>query len=298
MPNIAANGITIEYEDHGKPDDPVILLVMGLGGQLTLWPIEFVEALVARGFRVIRYDNRDIGLSTKFDGVPVPNPKALFLRSFFRIPTKTPYRLGDMAKDGMGLLDALGIKKAHIVGASMGGMISQHIAARFPERVLSLTSIMSTSGRRGLPGAKPEAMAIFTKRPMGGDAEMLIEFSKNAARVIGSPGYPSNPERLDRRVRADYERSYYPVGVGRQLAAIIVDGDRTPLLRTIKAPTLVIHGEDDPLVPLEAGKDTAANIPGARLMTIPGMGHDLPLALVDTMADAIADHAKGAAVAA
>ena len=293
-----ANGISITYEDKGPRDAPVILLVMGLGGQLTLWPDEFVDALNARGFRTIRYDNRDVGLSTRFDAAGVPNIKWMVVRSMLRLPVRSAYTLADMAADGMALLDHLGVARAHVVGASMGGMIAQHIAARYPDRVLSLTSIMSSSGNRRLPRAKKEAMDALANRPMSGDKEDLIAYSVRTARVIGSPGYPADEDRLQRRVRSDFERGWYPQGVARQMAAIVADGDRRALLRTIAAPTLVIHGEADPLVPLEAGRDTAANIPGARLLTIPGMGHDLPLALVDTMADAIAEHAGGAVVAA
>jgi pimeloyl-ACP methyl ester carboxylesterase len=293
-----ANGISITYEDKGPKDAPAILLVMGLGGQLTLWPDEFVDALNAHGFRTIRYDNRDVGLSTRFDAAGVPNLKWMFVKSMLRLPVRPAYTLADMAADGIALLDHLGIAKAHIVGASMGGMISQHIAERYPGRVLSLTSIMSTTGNPKLPRANKEAMAVLANRPMSGDPEAMIAYSVRAARVIGSPAYPAEEERLQRRVRGDFERGWYPQGVARQMAAIVADGDRRAMLKTITAPTLVIHGEADPLVPLAGGQDTAASIPGARLMTIPGMGHDLPLALVDTLADAIADHARELAAAA
>ena len=293
-----ANGISITFEDKGPRDAPVILLVMGLGGQLTLWPDEFVDALNAHGFRTIRYDNRDVGLSTRFDSAGVPNLKWMFVKMMLRLPVRPAYRLADMAADGVALLDHLGIDRAHIVGVSMGGMISQHIAARYPERVLSLTSIMSSSGNPKLPRANREAMAVLANRPMSGDPEDMIAYSVRAARVIGSPAYPAEEERLQRRVRGDFERGWYPQGVARQMAAIVADGDRRALLKSITVPTLVVHGEADPLVPLAAGKDTAANIPGARLMTIPGMGHDLPLALVDTLADAVAGHARELAAAA
>ncbi|MBL0769915.1 alpha/beta fold hydrolase [Sphingopyxis sp. DHUNG17] len=292
------NGITITFEDKGPRNAPAILLVMGLGGQLTLWPDEFVDALNAHGFRTIRYDNRDVGLSTRFDAAGVPNLKWMFVKAALGLPVRPAYTLSDMAADGMALLDHLGIARAHIVGASMGGMIAQHVAANWPDRVLSLTSVMSTTGNRRLPRARKEAMQVLANRPMSGDPEDMIAYSINAARVIGSPGYPAAEERLHRRVRSDFERGWYPQGVARQMAAIVADGDRRPMLKRITAPTLVIHGEDDPLVPVAAGRDTAANIAGARLMTIPGMGHDLPLALVDTLADAIAEHAKGVAVAA
>jgi pimeloyl-ACP methyl ester carboxylesterase len=293
-----ANGISITYEDKGPRDAPVILLVMGLGGQLTLWPDEFVDALNDRGFRTIRYDNRDVGLSTRFDAAGVPNLKWMFVKAAIGLPVRGAYGLADMAADGMALLDALGVERAHIVGASMGGMIAQHIAARYPDRVLSLTSIMSTTGNRRLPRARKEAMQVLANRPMGGDPEEMIAYSMRAARVICSPGYPAEEDRLQRRVRADYERGFYPQGVARQMAAIVADGDRRAMLKGVKAPTLVIHGEDDPLVPLAGGRDTAASIAGARLMTIPGMGHDLPLALVDTLTGAIAEHARDAVVAA
>ncbi|MGN6595630.1 alpha/beta fold hydrolase [Sphingopyxis terrae] len=291
----AVNGISITFEDKGPRDAPAILLVMGLGGQLTLWPDEFVDALNARGFRTIRYDNRDVGLSTRFDAAGVPNLKWMFVKSLLRLPVRSAYTLADMAADGVALLDHLGIARAHIVGVSMGGMISQHIAARYPDRVLSLTSVMSTTGNSRLPRAQKEAMQVLTSRPMSGDSEDLIAYSVRAAKVIGSPGYPPDEERLQRRVRSDFERGWYPQGVARQMAAIVADGDRRPMLKSIGAPTLVIHGESDPLVPLAGGRDTADNIPGARLLTIPGMGHDLPLGLVDTLADAIAGHAGAVA---
>lgn len=293
----AVNGISITFEDKGPRDAPAILLVMGLGGQLTLWPDEFVDALNARGFRTIRYDNRDVGLSTRFDAAGVPNLKWMFVKSLLRLPVRSAYTLADMAADGVALLDHLGIARAHIVGVSMGGMISQHIAARYPDRVLSLTSVMSTTGNSRLPRAQKEAMQVLTSRPMSGDSEDLIAYSVRAAKVIGSPGYPPDEERLQRRVRSDFERGWYPQGVARQMAAIVADGDRRPMLKSIGAPTLVIHGESDPLVPLAGGRDTADNIPGARLLTIPGMGHDLPLGLVDTLADAIAGHAGAVAAA-
>lgn len=294
-PTVAANGISITYEDSGPRGAPVIFLIMGLGGQLTLWPDEFVAALNAHGFRTIRYDNRDVGLSTRFDAAGVPNVKLLVVKSLLGLRPQTPYRIADMADDAIALMDALDIDRAHVVGASMGGMIAQHVAARVPERLPSLTSVMSTTGNRRLPRARPEAMKALAGRPMRGDPEELIAYMKRAAGVVGSPAYPPTAERLDWRIRRDFNRAWYPPGFARQMAAIIADGDRRKMLRTIKVPTLVIHGEDDPLVPVAGGRDTAENIPGARLLTIPGMGHDLPLALVDTLADAIAAHAQSVA---
>ena len=296
MALIKANGIEIKYESFGATDAPPVLLIMGLGAQLTLWPIELCDALVARGFRVIRYDNRDIGLSTKFDYAGIPDMAALMMASFTGQKPNVAYTLDDMAADGAGLLDALGIAKAHIVGASMGGMIAQNFASNYPERTLSLTSIMSTTGNPAVPPAQPDAMAVLTNRPTTTDPDSLMAFMANAARVIGSPAYPPNEERLLARVRADFARSYSPTGYMRQMAAIVASGDRRAKLAAITAPTLVIHGDADPLVSVEGGRDTAANIKGAELKIIPGMGHDLPLQLVDTIADAIAgiaSHAGG-----
>lgn len=294
MASIQANGITIEYEHFGPQEAPPILLIMGLGGQLTLWPVEFCEALVAHGFRVIRYDNRDIGLSTKFDHAGVPDMAALLMASLTGKTPDVAYTLDDMAADGIGLLDALGIDRAHIVGASMGGMIAQMVAATYPERTLSLTSIMSTTGNPAIPPARPEALAVLTNRPATTDPDALVAFSVNAARVIGSPAYPASEERLLTRVRADLQRSYSPTGYMRQMAAVVAGGDRRARLATVTAPTLVIHGDADPLVSIEGGRDTAASIKGAELKIIPGMGHDLPLELVGTIADAVAGVASRA----
>lgn len=294
MPTATANGIEIHYEEHGDPANPPMLLIMGFGAQLTLWPDELVEALAAHGFHVIRYDNRDIGLSHKFHGVKAPGLIKMTLLSKLGFKPKVPYTLADMADDGAGLLDALGIAKAHIVGASMGGMIAQHFAARHADKALSLTSIFSTTGNPKLPPARPEAMKVLVTRPASMDEEVLVEHGMKLARTIGSPGYPADEDRLRERTRATVRRSVYPEGPTRHLSAIVADGDRRPMLKGISVPTLVLHGEDDPLVPVEGGRDTAANIPGAQIKTIPGWGHDLPLELVDEVADAIAAHAKAA----
>jgi pimeloyl-ACP methyl ester carboxylesterase len=294
MPIAQANGIPIHYEDHGNPDDPVILLIMGFAAQLTLWPDELVEAIAAEGFRVIRYDNRDIGLSHKFDGVRAPGVVKLTLMNRIGLKPRVPYTLGDMADDGAGLLDALGIEAAHIAGASMGGMIAQRFAARHPQRTRSLISIFSTTGNPKLPAARKEAMQALITRPASNDEAVLVEHGMMLARTIGSPGFPTDEERLREKVTAAVRRSVYPEGPARHLAAIVADGDRRKLLRGLDVPTLVLHGEDDPLIPVAAGHDTAAHIRGARLRTIPGWGHDLPLALVDELAGEIAGHAKAA----
>lgn len=291
MPQAETNGIALHYEDHGDPGAPAILLIMGFGAQLTLWPIEFVEALAARGFRVIRFDNRDIGLSHKFDGVKAPGMVRMTLLAKLGLRPRVPYRLADMAEDAAGLLDALNIARAHIVGASMGGMIAQHFAARHPERTLSLTSIFSTTGNPKLPPAKREAIAALVKRPESQDEDVLVAHGMMLARTIGSPAYPADEARLRERVRDNVRRSFYPEGPTRHLSAVLADGDRREMLGRIDTPTLVLHGEDDPLVPVEGGRDTAAHIRGARLETIPGWGHDLPLELVGRLADEIARHA-------
>jgi pimeloyl-ACP methyl ester carboxylesterase len=294
MPQIRANGIALEYEVFGDRSAPPLLLVMGLGAQLTLWPMELVEALVDRGFRVIRYDNRDIGLSHKMEGAKAPGMVRHLLMKRLGFSPRVPYTLADMAADGVGLLDALGIDKAHVVGASMGGMIAQHIAFSHPERVLSLTSIMSTTGHAKLPPAQKEAIAVLTRRPVSMAETVMVEHGVKIGRTIGSPGYPADEARLRANATRDFRRSYYPSGMPRQLAAIIADGDRRARLARVSAPTLVIHGEDDPLVPLECGIDTAKHIPGATLKTIPGMGHDLPLELVEEIAEAVSSHVEAA----
>lgn len=293
MPQITANGIQLEYETHGDPAHPPLLLIMGLGAQLTLWPLELVDALVARGFHVIRYDNRDIGLSQKFIEHGVPNVRKVALMRLFGLRARLPYRLSDMAADAVGLLDALGIAQAHVVGASMGGMIAQLLAVDHPQRVLSLTSVMSSSGNRRLPPPRREALeALITPPPANATLEQIVPHVIRIARAIGSPAWPAPEHRLIERIIRDYKRSFHPTGSGRQLAAIVDDGDRRRRLRRIAAPTLVIHGVDDPLVPVEAGRDTAAQIPGARLHEIEGMGHDLPLELVEEIADSVAGHAS------
>ncbi|MBL4858845.1 MAG: alpha/beta fold hydrolase [Erythrobacter sp.] len=294
MPKVVANGIDIHYEEHGDSGDPAMLLIMGFGAQLTLWPDELVEALVSRGFRVIRYDNRDIGLSHKFDGVRSPGIVRMTLMSKLGLTPRVPYTLRDMAADAIGLLDALDIDRAHIVGASMGGMIAQHVAANYAERCLSFTQIFSTTGNPRLPQARKEALEALVTRPKSDAEEVLVEHGIMLARTIGSPGYPSPEERLRERTLSNLRRSFYPEGPTRHLSAIVADGDRSAMLRKITVPTLVLHGEDDPLVPCEGGRDTAACIPGAKLKTIPGWGHDLPLELVEILSGEITSHARNA----
>jgi len=297
MPHIGANGLSLFYEDHGNPDHEAILLVMGLGAQLTLWPDEFVEALVARKYRVIRFDNRDIGLSDKMEGARAPKLAWQVIRKRIGWPAKVPYTLDDMADDAAGLLEALQIKRAHVVGASMGGMIAQLMAVNHSDMLVSLTSIMSTTGNPKLPQADKNAIDALTAPLVSMDEEALVAHGIKISQNIGSPGYRPDPEAQRERVLKGVRRSVYPPGLPRQLAAIIDDGDRSTRLAQITTPTLVLHGEDDPLVKLAAGEATARHIPGAKLVTIPGWGHDLPLELVDRLADEIALHANTASAA-
>ncbi|MBI5107394.1 MAG: alpha/beta fold hydrolase [Rhodocyclales bacterium] len=281
----------IEYESLGDPAHPAIVLIMGLGMQLLAWPDNFCNALVARGFRVIRFDNRDVGLSGRVPGKKRANILLAMAASALHLPVRTAYTLTDMADDTVRLMDQLGIARAHIVGASMGGMIAQVLAATHPQRVLSLTSIMSTSGNRKLSKpSKAAGKALLTRPSDPKDKDLVIEHLVHAFGVIGSPGYPSTREELRQRIGRSVRRAYDPAGVARQLVAVIASGDRRKQLKQIKAPTLVIHGADDPLVPLAAGRDTAAHISGARLEVIPGMGHDFPDALLPRLAALVADH--------
>jgi pimeloyl-ACP methyl ester carboxylesterase len=295
VPQVNANGLTLEYESLGSESDPALVLVMGLGAQLVRWPLAFCEKLVAQGFRVIRFDNRDIGLSTKLENLPVPSIPALMAQRMTGLPMRVPYTLADMARDTVGLMDALRIRQAHLVGTSMGGMIAQIVAADYPQRVLSLTSIMSTSGNRGLPMPTPAASAIvMTRAPHPSCLEAYVEHGLRAMRVLGSPAADIDEQRARDRLITEAKRSYYPDGFARQMAAVIASGDRRANLRRIKAPTMVVHGAEDPLVPLACGRDTAANIPNAEFRIVPGMGHDLPPMFFDTLVDAIVSVANRA----
>jgi pimeloyl-ACP methyl ester carboxylesterase len=294
MPQAKANGIQLEYETFGRASDAPLLLIMGLGAQMLLWDEEFCGLLAERGHYVIRFDNRDVGLSTKFDHAGVPNVVAMMQPGADR--SSAPYTLDDMADDAAGLLGALGIGSAHVVGASMGGMIAQTVAYRHAAKTRSLVSIMSSTGNPALPPAKPEAMAVLmTPRPP--DRASNVEAAVLAARVIGSPAYPADEARLRQRAGLMFDRAFTPFGTVRQMAAIFAHGSRVKRLAAVAAPTLVIHGVADPLVPIEGGRDTARSIPGAELLEIEGMGHDLPPALWTQLADAIAAHTKKAEAA-
>lgn len=294
MALLKSNGIKLAYETAGDPKGIPLLLIMGLGMQLIAWPDDLVEGLVEQGFYVIRFDNRDSGLSDKFDHAGTPSLPLAFLKTLLRLPLKSAYTLDDMAKDAVGVLSALGVKSAHVVGASMGGMIAQVMAAKYPERVLSLTSIMSSSGRRGLPGPTREARAVLLKRPSNPrDFDSLVAHMANTFRVIGSPAYPTPDKQLRARVGRAIKRNVCTGGVARQMVAIAASGDRSALLKTITVPTLVIHGAADKLVPLACGEDTARQVPGSRLVVIEGMGHDLPAQLIERLLALIDEHAHG-----
>ena len=288
-----AASLHIEYESLGDPSHPAIVLIIGLGLQLTAWPASFCRALVGRGYRVVRFDNRDCGLSGRTPGKKRANLMLAMAASALGLPVRTHYTLEDMAGDVTGLMDRLGIAQAHIVGASMCGMIAQVLTAKFPQRVLSLTSIMSSSGNRRVSKPTKPARKVLLSRPADPkDTESVIDYMVQMFGVIGSPAYPATPDELRDRLGRSIRRAYTPAGTARQLLAIIASCDRRKLLRTITAPTLVIHGAADPLVPLAAGRDTAQNIPGAELLVIEGMGHDFPEALMPRLAQAIADHCR------
>ena len=288
---ISANGLAIEVDDQGPAAGPAIVLIMGLGMQLVAWSEPFVQMLVARGFRVIRMDNRDIGLSQGFDSFGVPNLAWAGMRHAFHLPVHSPYSLDDMAADTLGVMDALGVGAAHVVGASMGGMIAQSVAIHYPERVRTLISIMSTTGAADLPQPKPE-VAMMLLAPAAKTLAEHVENSLAWAHVLNGPTFPVDEPRAREQAIANYERSYYPPGTGRQLAAIFASGSRREALRSLAVPTLVIHGQADPLIPVEGGIDTAEAIPNAKLLLIEGLGHALPEATWPEVVEAIAKHAQ------
>jgi pimeloyl-ACP methyl ester carboxylesterase len=293
----AANGVQLCYDIFGRAEDDPLILIMGLGAQMILWDDDFCRQLAARGFRVIRFDNRDIGKSTRLTGGKRITPLELLRLRFLRTPPAAPYRLIDMAKDVVGLMDALGVASAHIVGASMGGMIAQELAIHFPTRVRSLTSIMSTTGNPKLPQPKREAVAVLMAPPPRTKDEFIAAFARNW-RVLRVNSSPDDEARDRDRAERVYARGLSPDGVMRQLRAILASGSRKAALPRVTAPTLVIHGTVDPLVPPEAGRDTAASIPNAKLMMVEGMGHAVSVPLWPQIIDAIAAHARDAARAA
>jgi len=289
MAQVDSNGIQIEYETFGEPDSPALLLIIGLARQLIDWDEKLCKQIAQRGHYVIRFDNRDTGLSTKIDDAGVPDIMKTIEALMTGEPVNPPYTIEDMADDAVGLLDALAIEKAHICGMSMGGMIAQTIALNYPERVLSLISIYSNTGDPGEPQPKPEAMKVLLAPPPT-ERKAYIEYSIKLFNTISGPGFPYDQEWLRNHVAKEYDRSFCPQGAARQLVAILAQKNRKPMLASISTPTLVIHGTDDPLVKVECGKNTAEAILGAKLMIIDGMGHDLPHGgawpqIVDAMVD-------------
>lgn len=296
---VSANGVRIEVDIHGPDDGEPLLMIMGLGMQLIAWPDGLVDELVARGFRVIRFDNRDVGLSQSFDGLGLPNIPLAALLHTLRLPVRAPYQLADLARDAVGVLDALGIAQAHVCGASMGGMIAQHLGFAHGRRVKSLTLMMTTSGQRGLPKESLKVRRAMLSRPRPASTpeqklENVLDHYVNLYGVIGSPGYPAEPRALRERIAHSVKRSFRPQAVARQLVAIAADTHRAERLPRIAAPTLVIHGQDDPLIPVAAARDLARRIPGARLEILPGWGHDLPEPLWPRLAADIAANAARA----
>lgn len=283
------DGIEVAYETFGEPGRPLMVLVMGIGVQMLGWDEEFCEMLAGRGFRVVRFDNRDVGRSSKIEGGPRPDLAAAALGD----TSSASYTLAAMAGDVAGLIERLGAEAAHVVGVSMGGMIAQEVAVHYPERVLSLTSMMASTGERTVGQPRPEALAVlFTPQPQG--REVFVEHAVRIWRVLRSPGFPPDEERIRQRAAASYDRCFYPEGFARQLLAVLASGNRTESLPTIRAPTLVIHGRDDPLIDVSGGEATARAIPNAELLIIPGLGHDLPRAVWPQLVDAITDHAARA----
>ena len=286
---LSANGISLEVEDHGSPQGEPLLLVMGLGMQLTAWPDELVQMLVARGFRVIRFDNRDVGLSQGFDQLGVPNVPMAAMKFAFHLPIRPPYPLSALADDAIGVLDALGIAQAHVCGASMGGMVAQLMAIHHPQRLKSLTLMMTSTGSRRVPMATPEVRRALLSRPENPrDPASVAAHLGRFMYLIGSPGYRPDPAWMQARLRAAVDRAYRPAGTARQLVAIAADGDRSRRLEGVKLPCRVIHGQADPLVPVGAAHDLARKIDGAELDLIDGMGHDLPMPLLPRFTQGIA----------
>ena len=287
MPRVKSNGIELEYDTFGSPDDPALLLIMGFTAQMTAWDPEFCERIAGNGYHVIRFDNRDVGLSSRIEG------EVDIAKLFSGDITSVPYTLDDMADDAAGLLDALGIEKAHIVGASMGGMIAQTLAATRPERVLSLASIMSTTGSRRVGQPAYRVMPIFLKQAPR-EREAFIDHTEALFKAIGSSGIERDDAELREVAGLMYDRGLDPAGTSRQLAAIIRSGNRTEALRHITAPTVVIHGTADRLVRPSGGRATARAIAGAKLVKVDGMGHDLPRAAWDQIVGAIVENARRA----
>ena len=297
MPSVQANGITLEYESFGNPADPAVVLIMGLGVQMILWPDAFCEMLAAKGLHVIRFDNRDAGLSSSLDRLGTPRIWLEYAKFMLHLPLKAPYLIDDMAQDTAAFIEALGLPRAHIVGASMGGMIGQNLAATFPGKVASLTSIMSTTGNRKLPPPAARAMRALMQAPAKkGDVEGGAKRLVNVLRAIGSHTYPADEGELCEFCLRHARRAYNPSGQARQLVAIAASGDRSDTVRRIRVPTLVIHGAEDPLLLPACGIETARVIReaggDAKLAIIDGMGHDFPKQVLPRLVDLIVEHCR------
>lgn len=296
MPKLHVNGVDLFYVESGNRAAPAILLIMGLGTQHIAWPEPFVDGLVAAGFRVIQYDNRDIGESTYLHDAKAVHPLFAIAATRLGLPFPLAYSIADMASDAVGLLDALGIGAAHVVGVSMGGMIAQRMAIAAPDRVLSLTSIMSSSGANGLPGPTPALRQQMTaRRPSNPDRAWAVATGAKVLAMIGHPDPAREDGAYEALAARAFDRGYNPMGMRRQLLAIIADRGRAAALGRVTAPTLVVHGAADPLVPVACSEDIARRIPGARLVIIPEMAHDLPPSKVGEMVGLIADHATASA---
>ena len=289
MAQARANGIVIEYELSGPADGPVLLMIHGVGAQLIRWPATLVERFEAAGFRTLRFDNRDVGLSSHMDGAPLPDIAAVLAAVRAGLEPELPYTLADMAEDTAGLLDALGIASAHVLGVSLGGMIAQVLAIAHSQRVLSLNIVMSQSGNPDLPPSKPEAMAILSRRAPDPHAEReaYLRHQVELNRALGSPAYPAPECELRHFAALAADRAWNPAGPARQLAAARGAPDRRALLRNVTAPALVIHGVDDPLLRIESAADIARAIPGSWLLEVNGMGHDLPAELLELITNTV-----------
>jgi len=290
MPQIRANAIDIEYESFGHDADPLILLIMGFAAQLIFWPDALCQGLAAKGFHVVRFDNRDIGKSTHLADLKAPDPRALMAEVMAGKRPDVPYRLDDMADDAVGLMDALGAKRAHIAGASMGGMIAQLIAINHPARAKSLVSIMSTTGRRDLPPGDRETLSVLFRPPESTSRDDLIDASMLVQKALASPGFrPSEAEMRAIAERRTDRAPFDAAGLARQSAALIAAPPRDARLRQVRCPALVLHGADDPVIPAAAARDTAESIPGAELVIVRGMGHDFAAGLIPVYLEHIGD---------
>ncbi len=291
--SVLVNGVELVYERLGRREDPAVILIMGLGGQLLSWPLSLCEALVREGYQVIRFDNRDSGLSSKFDHCGTPGMLRMLHAHSFGRGFDAPYRLEHMAADTIGLMDHLKLENAHIIGISMGGMIAQILAAQYPHRVKSLVSMMSTSGAPDLPGPSLKLRLRLARQRATAPRAALTDSIRSIA-LVGSPGYPRTLDELEQTLMPQIERGISADGTLRQLAAILVSGSRTPLLPRIEAPTLILHGEADRLVPVPAAHDLLRRIPHALGDIVPGLGHDLPPSAMPRIGQSLIAHLQRA----